>query len=83
VGDQIRFTGVLAEYSHNHGFPFKRGTSTVRTDTGNGACETVYVNKIDILKSGGGPWRWLKWLAIGLILFCVIAWFRLPLRNDR
>ena len=81
VGDQIRFTGVLAEYSHNHGFPFKRGTSTVRTDTGNGACETVYVDRIDILQSGGGIWRSLKWLGLGLIVFGVIAWFRLPLRN--
>lgn len=43
IGDQVRFSGYLAEYSHNQGFPFKRGTSTVRTDSGNGACETVYV----------------------------------------
>ncbi len=42
VGDQIRFRGYLAEYSHNHGFPFKRGTSTVRTDTATAVrCETV------------------------------------------
>jgi len=82
IGDQIRFSGVLAEYSHNHGAPFKRGTSIVRTDTGNGACETVYVERIEILKSGGALWRWLKWISIGLILFGVIAWFRLPLRND-
>ena len=82
VGDQIRFSGMLAEYSHNHGSPFKRGTSTVRTDTGNGACETVYVERVEILKSDSSPWRKLKWISIGLIAFGVIAWFRLPLRND-
>lgn len=43
VGDQVHFRGYLSEYSRNHGFAFKRGTSTVRTDSGNGACETVYV----------------------------------------
>ncbi len=32
VGDQIRFRGHLAEYAHQHGMDFKRGTSTVRTD---------------------------------------------------
>ena len=34
VGDQIHFRGHLAEYSHQHGTDFKRGTSTVRTNTG-------------------------------------------------
>src|SRR5262245_21386929 len=37
IGDQIRIRGVLAEYAHNQGFAFKRGTSLTRDDTGNGA----------------------------------------------
>ena len=82
VGDQIRFSGYLAEYSHNHGFPFKRGTSTVRTDSGNGACETVYVEDFEILQRGGGPWHTLRWLGIALMLAGVIAWFTLPVRID-
>lgn len=48
IGDQIYFRGYLAEYAHSGGF--RRGTSTVRTDTGNGACETVYVTEFRILK---------------------------------
>jgi hypothetical protein len=82
VGDQIRFRGYLAEYSHNHnGQPFHRGTSIVRTDTGNGACETVYVQDIEIARRGGGPWRALAWVAWALLGIGCIAWFRMPLAN--
>lgn len=83
VGDQIRFRGHLAEYSHNHnGQSFRRGTSTVRDDTGNGACETVYIKSFDILRSGGGPWRVLYWVAWLMVAGGIIAWFRLPLKNE-
>lgn len=80
VGDQVHFTGYLAEYSHNHGFPFKRGTSTVRTDTGNGACETVYAERFEVLRAGGGRWPTLQWVGIGLLILGLIAWFTLPVR---
>lgn len=79
IGDQIRFRGYLAEYSHNHGQPFKRGTSIVRTDTGNGVCETIFIEDFEILKPGGGPWRILVWVAAFMLVVGVIAWFRLPI----
>ncbi len=83
IGDQVRFRGYLAEYSHNHdGQPFKRGTSIVRTDTGNGACETIYVEEFEILKPGGGPWRALVWVAAFMLAAGVFAWFRLPISSD-
>jgi hypothetical protein len=83
VGDQIHFRGSLSEYSHHAGFNFKRGTSTIRTDTGNGACETVFIESIKILKSGGQPWRKLVWPAAIIFLLACIAWVRQPLRfND-
>ncbi len=83
IGDQVRFRGYLAEYSHNHnGRPFKRGTSTVRNDTGNGACETIFVEEFEILRPGGGPWHAIVWLAVLMIAASVVAWFRLPLGRD-
>jgi hypothetical protein len=82
IGDQVHFSGYLAEYSHNHGFAFKRGTSTVRTDSGNGACETVYVEDFEILHRGGGSWHMLQWLGLGMMIAGVIAWFTLPVRMD-
>jgi hypothetical protein len=80
VGDQIRFRGHLAEYSHNSGFPFKRGTSITRTDMGNGACETVFVDSFDVLKRGGHPWRMLVWVAGAMLLLGLIGWMALPAR---
>jgi hypothetical protein len=80
VGDQIHFRGYLAEYSHNHGMAFKRGTSTVRNDTGDGACETVYVEDFEILRAGGGPWRALVWVGAGLLLLGIVGWVRAPVR---
>jgi len=80
VGDQVHIRGVLAEYAHNHGFAFRRGTSLTRDDTGNGACETIYVQDIEVLRAGGGPWRWLRWVAIGLIAAGFVVWLRAPLR---
>jgi hypothetical protein len=80
VGDQIHFRGHLAEYSHHHGMEFKRGTSTVRTDTGNGACETVFVDSIEIIKAGGKRWRMLVWAASLMLAVGVFAWFARPVR---
>ncbi len=82
TGDQIHFTGHLAEYSHNHGFPFKRGTSTVRTDSGNGACETVYIDSFEVLQRGGAPWYALQWVGAGLLLLGLIEWFSLQTRPE-
>ncbi len=78
VGDQIRFRGHLAEYSHQHGMNFKRGTSTVRTDSGNGACETVFLDSLEIIKAGGKPWRALVLPAGLALLLGAITWLLLP-----
>nr|WP_295769697.1 hypothetical protein [Rhodoferax sp.] len=80
VGDQIHFRGHLAEYSHHHGMDFKRGTSTVRTDTGNGACETVFLDSIEIIKAGGKRWRMLVWVSGLLLALGVFTWFARPVR---
>jgi hypothetical protein len=79
IGDQVRIRGQLAEYAHNHGFPFRRGTSLTRDDTGNGACETIYVQEVEVLRAGGGPWRWLRWVAIALVVAGAVMWLRAPL----
>ena len=83
VGDQVRFRGFLAEYAHRHkGQPFHRGTSTTRMDTGNGACETVYVTDLDILNRGGGLWHAMVWVAWAVIALSIVWWFRLPISQD-
>ncbi len=73
VGDQIYFKGYLSSYSHNQGF--KRGTSTVRTDKGNGACETVFVTDFQILKEANSVWRDLHSFSYFMLIISTIAWF--------
>lgn len=67
-GDHIRLRGLLAEYA-NPANGFKRGTSTTREDTGDGACETVYVNEFMIVNKANRKLRRLytlvKWLGLG------------------
>jgi hypothetical protein len=82
VGDQVRFRGYLAEYSHDHGFRFFRGTSTTRTDTGNGACETVYATDAEILHAGNRAWRIGVWVSVVGLLAGVAAWVALPFRAE-
>ena len=75
-GDQIRLSGVLAEY-RNPNSGFFRATSTTRDDTGNGACETIYVTDFEIVKKANPELRLYyavaKWTAIlSLIAFLIL-----------
>lgn len=55
TGDQIYLRGYLAEYSHDGGF--RRGTSTTREDTGNGACETIFLEALEVIQPAQPLWR--------------------------
>lgn len=85
VGDQIHVRGHLADYTiYKRGeSPFRRVSSSVRNDTGNGACEVVYVDEFSILQAGGGAWRAMRWIAGILLGLSVLVWFLLPARVYR
>ncbi len=79
IGDQIYLKGYLAKYSHSNN-AFTRGTSITRTDTGNGACETIYIEDYEILKKANPLWRTLYKLSkytifLSLLLLLVIFVF--------
>jgi hypothetical protein len=82
-GDHIRLRGVLAEYT-NLGNGYSRGTSLRRDDTGNGACETIYLDDFQILDKANRRARRLYsfgfWLAvisaIGVLVMLPIAPYR-------
>lgn len=82
IGDQVRIRGWLAEYAHNQGMAFTRGTSVTRDDTGNGACETIYVREVELLRAGGVPWKWLHWPAFILLVAGLVLWFKAPIREQ-
>ena len=50
-GDLVRFNGRLVNVEGTDGFRWR--TSTTRTDTGNGACELVFVESFEIIKPDG------------------------------
>jgi hypothetical protein len=75
-GDLITIKGCLASYTLQYG---SRGSSTVRTDQGNGACETVWVDELTVLESGNKNWHLIYKISLsalgGLTLFRIIRFF--------
>jgi len=78
VGDQIRVRGYLASYGNENGG--KRGTSTTRTDTGDGACETLFVEKFDIIGPATSFWRISMWISLAILAMGLFMHFRRPYR---
>jgi len=76
-GDQVYLRGYLVQYSHDE---FKRGSSVNRTDTGNGACETIYLTDFEIIKEANVFWRlaysYSKYLIIISIILLLIIFFK-------
>lgn len=75
IGDIIHFKGYLSDYK---GRIAQRGTSITRTDTGNGACETVYITDFDLLHRSNAGWKsvysvtgWLllMWMTLVVLIF--------------
>ena len=81
IGDQIRVTGYLASYSNDGGA--KRGTSTTRMDTGDGACETLFVETFDIVRSATSYWRVGMYACLLLLVAGLVVHFRQPYRPYR
>lgn len=79
VGDQIRLDGYLARYGNDTGF--ERGTSTTRTDTGNGACETIYVSSFEVLRPSPSIWPTLQSTAGFGLLGSVLMWVLAAIRG--
>jgi len=76
IGDQIRVRGYLASYSNPGGG--KRGTSTTRTDTGDGACETVFVESFRIVQPATSYWRISMWVSLSLLLIGLFVHLKRP-----
>jgi hypothetical protein len=78
IGDQIRVKGYLTSYGDpNIGL---RGTSTTRTDTGDGACETIYVERFRILRPATSYWRISMYGSLCILLIGLFMHFRRPYR---
>lgn len=84
IGDQVRMTGLLVDYSVSSGGQevFTRRTSLTREDTGNGACEILYATDVSVVRPGsrlaadGATYAW--WASLGTLLTFVGVWLVRP-----
>ena len=78
-GDQIYLKGYLANYSIKDG-TFSRKSSTTRTDTVMGACETIFVEDFLVLKEANTNWRHIyeisKYLLVGSFIILIVSFFK-------
>ncbi|MGB5474602.1 MAG: hypothetical protein WBQ78_14155 [Gammaproteobacteria bacterium] len=79
IGDQVRIRGWLVNYSNDAGF--SRGTSTTRSDKGNGACETIYLKEFEILQPLDNGWRTLMNLALAGVIGSSLLWLVAVMRG--
>jgi len=84
IGDQIRLRGYLVDY-----MGWKEGRQTVqrvssesRTDTGNGACEVLYVDGFESLGSANRGWRIAQWSGLWTLFLGLVLWVFLPVRAE-
>ena len=89
VGDQIRIAGWLSNYgaipegATNPDRIALRKTSITREDSGNGACETIFVNEFDIVAPAHSIWRIGLATAAAALLATIVIHFLLPYRPYR
>lgn len=76
VGDQIHFKGYLASYSTKKSGvqTGTRGSSTTREDSGDGACETVYIKSFEIIKKYTSPMLVINHLSGYFVIYGIIIW---------
>jgi hypothetical protein len=81
IGDQIHLKGLLVNYSARRMPHAWRMTSTTRNDSGNGACEVVFVEAIDILQHETPGWYTTYTLGRWSLLFLLVLKGGLLLRE--
>lgn len=87
IGDQVRLQGFLVNYWPLEASELVRRTSTTRNDTGNGACEVLWVERAEFLRRGGTNWHILEsiggWLLVGAVCLSALLFFCTPLGEYR
>ena len=84
IGDQVRMQGLLVDYAvtENGRAIFTRRTSLTRSDTGNGACEILYVTEVSVVRAGSHfeadatTYAW--YTSLGLLVAVGAVWVARP-----
>lgn len=72
LGDQVRLKGKLINYHPAGASEQLRRSSLTRKDTGNGACEVMYVEEFELLKSGNPGWNRVYDMARSILLISIL-----------
>lgn len=87
VGDQITIQGLLVNYSEERWNGRYRNSSLTRTDTGNGACEVIFVQSLKVLHSNNALWSALHRLCekifLGILGVRIFLFIFMPSRRAR
>lgn len=82
-GDQVFMRGTLVNYHYSDDPTRKRESSLVRTDTGQGACEVLFLEDLTVIKRGNSGWHTLyrisMWVVIGAALAKITMFLFMPL----
>lgn len=86
-GDRVRLIGQLVNYYPQGEEWRRRNSSTIRTDTGNGACEVMHVSSANVLSRGTANaysiWSIGRFLAGAALLLWIFNFVALPLSAYR
>lgn len=83
IGDQVQMRGLLVDYYPHGASEALRKTSLVRDDTGNGACEVLYVEDIKIIREWkpfssslyqNGKFYLIVFLCLKVAAFLILPW---------
>lgn len=80
-GDQIRLHGALVNYYRTDWGPNWRKSSLVRTDTGNGACEVMFVDRVEVIERGTPVWYLLFQASFWLLILALLGQLALFIRS--
>jgi len=75
LGDQIRLTGKLVNYHPAGASEQMRKSSLVRSDSGNGACEVMYVEAVQFLNRANPGWNKLYSAAKSIFWIALVLKF--------
>lgn len=82
IGDQIYLRGKLVNYSEDRWSGGVRRSSLNRTDTGNGACEVLFVEELRILSSYNRLWAMAHHYSLygigGALVMMLVLFFLAP-----
>jgi len=74
IGDVVSAKGMLVKYE-NLSNGYKRGTSTNRTDSGQGACETIYLSDFQVVAKANSYIRIINKITFWGMWLCLLEYF--------